>query len=209
MNALHWDFIQALCLCVRLVTLGQAMRFTGIHDLSNLRRFLKPLEAHGYVRQVVVMAKPVPEMREPLLISESGREECLGELVHEVLRKAKARWAGLSAVPTRCVIATQRGCGLFGVRKLPQLIKPLQASHDLGVSEVLTHYAEHGFEIHNWQSEDVAAFRLGQCIPDAFIVNDRNAPKKVIEIVGDDYDEVKLVTMHHECHRAGVPYELW
>ena len=42
MNTLHWDFVQALCLCVRLFTLGQAMRFTGIHDRANFRRFLAP-----------------------------------------------------------------------------------------------------------------------------------------------------------------------
>src|SRR5262249_1528923 len=139
----HWDLVEALALRVRLFSDEQAMRFLGLRDLSGYRHFLQPLEAAGYVERRTFWAKPVPEMREPLLsFDESSMRlltlfvDDLPNLFDRVLDSAHVRWANVSAVPTRCVIATNRGGHLFGCRHRGQLGKPLQASHDLAVSQV-------------------------------------------------------------------------
>ena len=221
MNTRAELILYVLCACVRLLARGQAMRLLGITDEANFRRFVADLVARGLVSQITVWAKPVPEMREPLLTSLDGVVpvdiSILGERADKVLRAAfsdvlkiaRARWAGVSALPTACLVATKRAGDLFGVRRTGHPTMPLQCSHDLTVAGVyLTKFAEL-VEGKCWVGEDypeIGGFQ--NMIPDAVIYS-QGRPEKVIEIVGEDYTHIKLAQLAHQCHARALPYELW
>lgn len=206
MNDTAEKLIDALTLRVRAVTIPQGMKLMNIRDPANYRRLLRPLVEADLVRVVTVLAKPVPELREPLLAS--------GGAVHpgafaEVLRRARERWAALPAVPTRCVVATRRGGNLFGIHRNGRPAKNLQCTHDLAVAGALLAALAGGCPIERWSGEDCAHFPLGEKVPDAIIVDAGGRPERVIEIVGADYDQERLASIRQHCQTRGVGYELW
>src|SRR4051812_6112802 len=93
--------IDALTLRVRAFTDPQGLRYLGINDAANWRRFLRPLIDADLVRAVRVHSKPVPEMREQLMAHEPGStsdaidEGVLRDELRKVLRLAWRRWAGV------------------------------------------------------------------------------------------------------------------
>src|SRR3954454_24985442 len=151
--------LYVLCVCVRLLTRSQAMRLTEFTDEANFKRFVRNLEARGLVSQITVWAKPVPEMREPLLASQS-HEALVAEDIRNVLSIARARWACVGAVPTVCLVATKRAGQLFGVRRSGQPTRVLQSTHDLAVSQTLLSILHQGTDLAAWHGEDFT----GHCL---------------------------------------------
>lgn len=202
------------------------MRLLGFTDEANIRRFVRDLVARGLVSQITVLAKPVPEMREPLLTRNpehllNGRpragdglsllsSERFGVSLQQVLYQARRRWAGLSAVNTTVVVATRKANHIHGVRSIGQLAKPLQASHDLAVSEVFLTVTAQNSKMQHWYGEDFTDKSPFQnLVPDALILNAQGKPQKLIEVVGADYDNLKLERVHQHCHARALSYELW
>ncbi len=218
--------LHALTVCVRAFTIPQAMRLLGIQDTANFRRFIRPLVAAELVEVVKILAKPVPEMREPLLTRNpehllNGRtragdglsllsSERFGVSLQQVLYQARRRWAGLSAVNTTVVVATRKANHIHGVRSIGQLAKPLQASHDLAVSEVFLTVTAQNSKMQHWYGEDFTDKSPFQnLVPDALILNAQGKPQNIIEVVGADYDNLKLERVHQHCHARALSYELW
>ena len=214
--------LHALSVCVRALTIPQAMRFLGIQDTANFRRFLSPLVAAELIEVMNVLAKPVPEMREPLFsVVQGSALEYLAVLqgphetqsiINRVLYLARRRWAGLSAVDTSVIVATRKAGQIYGVCRAKLLPKPLQATHDLAVSEVFISKHNHQpVEVEHWYGEDAADLRLGFKQVDAIIKPGtvEEIAGKVIECIGADYSHDKLLTIARECDRRGLSYEFW
>ncbi len=213
MNARAELLLYVLCVCVRVLTRGQAMRLLGISDEANFKRFVRDLVARGLVSQITVWAKPVPKMSEPLFRWSSNHT---GEFIdvtvfNDVIRRARARWAGVSAMPTACIVATRKAGILSGAKRTSALIKPLQATHDLAVTEVFTHLVEtKQIQILDWIGEDATDLRIGHKAVDALIIDrTEKSPRKAIECVGGDYSKDKLLTIHHELAERLLCHEYW
>ncbi len=214
-------FLHALCVCVRAFTLDQAMRYLRFGDTSNFGKFVRPLIERDLVRTCRAFAKPVPVLSKPLLVWSPGSgfiESAKGAVESSVrledgftecLRLARARWAGLSASSVCCYVATRRAGMLYGVHRTGSLRQPLQATHDLCVSEVFLVVEAHKREGEDWHGEDLSDYRLAGKVPDAVIRNPEGFTQKVIEVVGADYEEAKLIGIHNECNVRSVLYELW
>jgi hypothetical protein len=210
MNASAELLLYVLCVCVRLLSREQAMRLSGIRDRANYRRLIRGLRAAGLLDEVTVWAKPVPLMQEPIFAYDPATDSRNPDLA-KVLSRARLRWAGSSAAPVPCIIAGKRAERLYGVERSRSLSKPLQCSHDLALSECLNAKREAGrIEVEDWQGEDFTCFRLGDIKPDAVLVGDaEHEPRAVIEVVGADYREHRLIAIHRDCVRNGIPLEYW
>ncbi len=44
--------------------------------------------------------------------------------------------------------------------------------------------------------------------PDAFLIDNRGEPRRVIESAGA-YSQMQVESFHRHCQQAGLPYELW
>jgi hypothetical protein len=216
MNARVEKLLDGLTLRVRAFTDPQAMRYLGINDPANWRRFLRPLVDADLVRPVRILSKPVPEMREQLMAHEFGStSDAIGEAVlrdelRKVLRLARSRWAGVPAVATNCIVATRRCGQMFGVMRTGRLAQPLQATHDLATAGCFESGVMHGvFRAEHWHGEDHADPRIGVRRPDAIVIHPETGTKKVIEVVGAHYDEAKLLAIHQECQSLGLTYALY
>lgn len=206
-------FLYALTLAVRALSLDLGMRLTGIRDPSNFRKFIKPLIARGLVRTCRTFALPIPEMKEPLLSSEIfgvGRHEGetpSTEVLNQVLRRARARWAGLTASPVTCWVATRAAGKIYGVKRTGTLPNHLQISHDLCVSNLFVQMITKGLiQAEQWQGEDFGGCRCGDKFADAVLLAGGGKPSTVLEVVGAEYSLDKLVSITR--HSRGS-YELW
>lgn len=224
MNARSELLLYTLCACVRVLTLGHAMRLLRFGDRANFMRFVEPLVASDLVRSLRVFAKPVPEsMTRPLLAVAGGRVVggCAAGVGGETPSKAKAclgtvldlayrRWADLPATGVACYVATRRSGLLYGVRRTGSLPRPLQATHDTAVGAVFCHHIlDLAVPAEWWLGEDFEAGLDGRK-PDALLRDPAGAhPGKVIEVVGADYTAEKLLAIHRECEARGLAYELW
>lgn len=216
MTSRHELLLHVLCVCVRALTFDQAMRLLGIRDEANFRRFLKPLVAAGLVNVVRVLAKPVPEMSEPLFtwptVLHRSTDVTVEIAFGGVLYRAARRWADVSAALTTCIVATRKAGQLYGVKRSELPAKLLQATHDLAVAQALLVMRRiEPVHAEGWQGEDFNPFcRIGEKSADAAIMVGRApVPKKLIEIVGADYTHDKLLAIHRECNSRGLTYELW
>jgi hypothetical protein len=91
-----------------------------------------------------------------------------------------------------------------------RLPRPIQATHDLHVSAIyLRLLRQDPTEAAGWVSEHVfASLRKGKKLPDAEIQDRYGRTLKVIEF-GGSYPPERVKTVHEDCERRGVPYELW
>ena len=198
---------------VRALTVPQAMSHVGIEDVANWRRFLSPLIDRGLVRPVRALAKPVPELREPLFrwpADHAGEVED-ARFFSGVIRLARRRWSGFSASPVRVLIASKKAGMLCGTPRTGSLVRPLQATHDLTLAGVFTHLVKsEQIQTEDWVGEEAGDLRIGRKSVDALLIDQTTkGPRTAIECVGGDYSEDKLFAIHRECQARGLPYELW
>jgi len=118
-------------------------------------------------------------------------------------------------VPTLAYLATKKAAKLFGgfsggSKGDGVLRHPLQASHDSAVSACyLGLLKSNPATARRWVSEEKFELRnRGSKLFDAVIVDDSGAPERVLE-VGGEYGVRRLRTIHKECVRRGLRYELW
>ncbi len=206
-------FLYALTLAVRALSFEHGMKLTGIKDPSNFRKFVKPLIARDLVRTCRTFALPIPEMEQPLLSSETfgaGRHEGQTpstEVLNQVLRRARARWAGLTATPVTCFVATRTAGQIYGVKRTGTLPNHLQISHDLCVSTLFVHMVTEGLiQAEQWQGEDFGGCHCGDKVADAVLLAGGGKPSTVLEVVGAEYSLDKLLSITR--HSRGS-YEFW
>ncbi len=196
----------ALVLQVRLFSQRQlADHFWG-GSLANARRRMKWLAANGLVKRLMVQARILSSLTEPILTWKPGSPAPnFGAAAHS----CQQRWKGRPSQSCVVWIATDKAAKLLGGTRRGELKNPVQASHDLGVSSVWLRYRETDHAFANaWRGEDFLAHtRQGQKLPDAFIL-DQGQVTWVIEF-GGGYEAARVQDFHEDCSVRALPYQLW
>jgi len=201
------EFLQALCLKVRLF--GQRQIADGFFEgaLANARRRLKQLAANGLLTRMTVQARAVPALESPLASWRPGDSE---PEFGQVAYRCQSRWRQRPTRPCCVWIATEKAAQIYGGVRRGELKNPTQATHDLGVAAVwlrLRHVAPQWATA--WRGEDLMAqTRIGEKLPDAFIIDAQEQVAWVIEF-GGGYDAERVRAFHEDCAQRGLPYHLW
>ncbi|MBI1310103.1 hypothetical protein GC176_02260 [bacterium] len=123
-------------------------------------------------------------------------------------QRFRGRWDRQAVVVT-AIMATERAGRLFGSRSGHPL-REIERGHDLLLAEVYLLYRERLPELAAaWLGEDALPLaERGVKNPDAFLFDDSDRPRRVIESAGS-YSQKQVETFHRYCKTARLPYELW
>ena len=207
MSATFEDLLQTLALRVRLLSLDQVARGWCQGHHANAHRLLEPFIESGWITAVVLSARPVEPPSAPVCLwAPEEPPPALGTVAYVLQRRGQ----GVPLQPIPAVLATTRTGRLLGVHCRGHLKNPIQAGHDLGLSEVYLWYRQNRMEaIPHWRGEEViASERRGEKLPDAVLIDEQNRTRRVIEF-GGFYDRERLEAFHQDCHARGLPYEIW
>lgn len=201
------ELLQALCLKVRLFGQRQVADDFFEGALANARRRLKQLAANELLTRMTVLARAVPVLESPLA---SWRPGDSAPDFGQVAYRCQHRWRQRPTRPCSVWIATEKAAQLYGGVRRGDLKNPTQATHDLGVAAVwlrLRHVAPQWAAA--WRGEDLMAqTRIGEKLPDAFIVDAQEQVAWVIEF-GGGYDSERVRAFHEDCASRNLPYHLW
>jgi hypothetical protein len=201
------ELLLALAQRVRLFTLRQVALHWWAGEAPNARRRLKQLVQAGLIERIEVNARTLPELTQPLIVWRPAMDQLDFNAVSYQLQR---RWQSLPVRSCTAFIATSRTAAVYGGKNRGELKRPLQATHDLGVSEVWLQLRRTAVHWANaWCGEDLLAHtRRGEKCPDAFIVNDDRQVLCVIEF-GGQYQAERLREFHLDCAERGLPYQVW
>lgn len=201
------EILHALALKVRLFNQRQLAGHWWDGELANTRRRLKRLAQAGLLSRVIVPTRALPPLEGPLVHWQPGEP---APEMGQVAYRCQSRWRGRAVHPTTVWIASEKAAQLYGGSRRGDLHHPTQATHDLGVAAVwlrLKITAPAWAEA--WRGEDqLAHTRVGQKVPDAFLVDAENAVRCVIEF-GGAYDSERVEAFHADCAARELPYQLW
>ena len=201
------EIVLALVQKVRMLSQRQLARYWWAGDMSNVRKRMQRLADASWVSRCRVLARPTPELVEPLL--SWTRSEATPDF-GAVAYRTQQRWRHRPTRMCTVWIASEQSSRLYGGEHRGSLHNPLQATHDLGVAEVWLRLREVSpVWADAWRSEDqMAHTRRGEKIPDAFIVDERDQVVWVIEFAGA-YDAQRIRDFHDDCANRGLGYQLW
>lgn len=209
LTARDTEILRSLIWKVRLFTLAQ-LSTTWWTDSpsgrSEARRRCRRLVDQGLLEMTAVHARPLPSLTAPVCCWAPGEPTPDFGRVSYVLR---CRWAEAPRTVT-AYVATTRAANAFGGHGGP-LRHPLQATHDIGVSQVyLTYRATTPWLARAWVGEDVVprSQRRRVRVPDALIRDDSGRTSLAVEF-GGAYDAARVAGFHEDCLKTGVPYVLW
>ena len=105
--------------------------------------------------------------------------------------------------------ATVKAGRLFG-SLCGSMIRTIEQQHDLLLSQVFVLYHERLPQlVPFWVGEHaMPVAERGVKNPDAFLIDNRGEPRRVIESAGA-YSQEQVESFHRHCQQAGLPYELW
>jgi hypothetical protein len=195
--------LKTLCWKVRLLDEAQ-LAAVG----TNPRR-ARRLARIGFLESVTVLARPLPALDAPIISYPEDPDPHFGKASYRL----KERCSGAPR-PRRAYVATERAAGLVGGRGGP-LKHPLQAGHDLGLSQVYVNYtnADPGAAA-SWVGEDAfppslspRSRRRGLKVPDA--VTFGAGGRMRFEEFGGFYDADRLRQLGRWCVASGISYRLW
>lgn len=194
----------ALTQKVRLLSLDQIHRTwwpTATPDTA--RRRLEALST--LVTRMTLNAHPELTLAGPLFTWQPGRPTPpFGALSYRL----KKRW-NEAPHPTPVYIASPVAARYFGGFG-GKLRRPLQATHDLHVSQVyLRLLIQDPDQAALWVSEErFAPERRREKLPDAVLRDPSGRLLRVIEF-GGSYDAAHVARVHQDCVTRALPYELW
>lgn len=124
--------------------------------------------------------------------------------------KLQSRWKEPARV-CRCFVATTKAAKHFGGRASGRLKRELQASHDLGVTEMYLQMRHSRPEqARLWIGEDLLApYRKHEKLPDAVLADSPSATPSLVLEFGGAYNKDRVLAFHHDCESRSLPYELW
>lgn len=196
---------------VRFFTLDQLARGWWPSTASGrraARTTLAQLTALGYLAERCLPAHPEIPLDGPIHQWQPGVDTPdFGSLAYCL----QSRWTQslTTVVLYHATRKTAARFGGFGGR----LRFPLQATHDLHVSQIYLHFREYDTTAaQDWISEEVLSSTLrpkrGDKLPDAVLAGADGRMRLVIEF-GGAYDRKRVEKLHRYCDRQGVPYQLW
>ena len=199
--------VQALVQKVRLFSQRQIVDHWWNGELANSRRRLKRLADRNLLQRTFVTARPAPAFESPLITWRPGdAAPDFGKIAY----RCQARWRSRPARQSVVWQATKVASQAFGGTARGKLKHPMQATHELGVAAVWLRLQQVAPKwAAAWRSEDLLAHtRVGQKLPDAFIVDDAEQVIWVIEF-GGCYDAERVKAFHQDCESRNLPYQLW
>lgn len=186
--------LRCLSTQVRAFTPEQAARGWTRGDLRNLRALIRS----ELFETTTVIARKTPKLEGPLASWAPGKAEPnFNALAYYLLK----RWETAATKPTRVILASRKGRRLFGGK---EGFKRTQASHDLGVAEIVLWYkALHPEMFDQLRGEDIMRHtRRGQKLPDLFL------PDGVAEYASC-YSSDRVRAFHQDCEERRLRYALW
>lgn len=201
------EILTALVQKVRLFSLRQIAAHWWDGEVANARRRLKVLMGVDLLQRITVRARTLPPLQAPVAAWDPGRPAVdFGQIAHRL----QSRWVHRAVRTTTAFIATPRAARLLGGTARAELKASTQVTHDLGVAHVwlvLDRSAPERADA--WRGEDLMAHtRIGQKLPDAFLVDESGTPTAVIEF-GGSYDAARVRDFHEDCAARALPYEIW
>ena len=201
------EILHALSTKVRLLSLRQTTEHWFDGDVSNTRRRMRRLTEADFVKRMSVTAKPLPVLSGPVISWQPGdASPNFGKASYWF----RNRWTGRPVRQCSSFIATRHAAQMFGGRVAGDLKHPMQATHDLGVTQVWLQLDKAKPEwADDWVGEDLMAHtRRGEKLPDAFLVDGNGQVTRVIEF-GGAYDEQRVREFHLDCEDRRLSYQIW
>ena len=210
LTARDLEIVRTLSLKVRIFSLRQLAsswwKPTKVGQDNARRRLLAVCDA-GLLECTEVMARPLPAIEAPVVTWRPGEPEPdLGSASWLL----QSRWTEPPR-QTTVYLATKKGANRYGAPRRGELKHSLQATHDLGVSEVYLQLLRADPDAASeWVGEDTfASRRRGQKLPDAMLVPaSGEEPRMVIEF-GGAYARHRLESLHRDCQARDLPYQVW
>lgn len=202
------EILVSLSRKIRLLSLDQIADHWW-HDCGGpevaAKRSLKRLVKSGLLKPYRILARPLPPLEEPVVTWEPGEAR---PRPGAVSWKLQHRW---TAPPQYCPVylASRRAKHLFGGAGNSFLSRPIQATHDLGMSRVyLTFLKNRPADAKAWLGEDVQTAGNRSKNPDAQLFAPDGKVMRVIEF-GGYYAPKRVSSFHHHCVVRALPYEIW
>ena len=202
-----YDIVHTLAIRLRLMTISQAAAIWWPRQSTqrHARRRMRHLVHARLLQRYIINAHPLLEPKQPLVTWRPGeaRPDC-----REVSERARSRWNS-PAIPTEVYTASKQAANLFAADShgLPALD---HRDHDLLLADAYVAYrVQKPSEADRWIGEDFlpkAGFRIKD--PDAFLIDDKGRPARVIESAGR-YSTKQIASFHDHCKSLALSYELW
>lgn len=206
MNRDH-ELLQSLSQKVRLFSQRQVAEEFWDGALPNARRRLKQLAGNDLLSRITVHARSIPVLESPLA---SWRPGDSVPNFGQVAYRCQVRWRHRPVRSCTAWLATEKTAQHYGGVRRGELKNPVQATHDLGVAAVWLRLRQVAPQwAAAWRGEDLLAHtRIGEKLPDAFIVNHQEQVVWVIEF-GGGYDADRVKAFHEDCAQRDLPYQMW
>ncbi len=173
--------------------------------LNDVRESLSKLVAARLVRKEGWTVVPPQIGNTPLHTWKPGH---LKPDTWRLSQTCRSRWNRLQENLT-VFQGTELAGRLFGSRAGHET-RVIERRHDLLLGEVFILYRKRLPELaKRWVGENaVPMAEHGVKNPDAFLMDDENVPRRVIESAGS-YSQSQVETFHEYCRVSRLPYELW
>lgn len=173
------------------------------------RRRARRLVECDLLRELTVIARPLPPLREPVIDWRPWEPR------PNLARAARLLEVRLSEPPrpTLIYVATSKAAALTG-GKAPGLKHPLQATHDLGLMATFHAYKQRSPDLARaWVSEDCLPKPTRRNVrrPDAVVLAPSGEVALAIEFggAGGAYGRERLEATHEHFERLNLAYLLW
>lgn len=201
------EILRALVLFIRYIIQSQLRAHWFDNDAANARRRMKQLQEMGYVKRVELRARALPPLEQPLIKWQPGQDT---PNFSQAAYQCRSRWKLRPVKSCIAYLATESASHRYGGRMTGEVKKDMQATHDLGVTQMWLHLdINHPEWADAWRGEDLMApTRRGQKLPDGFIVDQSGKTICVMEF-GGSYDQQRIQEFHYDCAQRSLPYQLW
>lgn len=179
--------------------------FPGAAHPRAAERAVRRLEAAELLSRHVVLAAPVPVMREPVCVGGPGQPAPCPKLVSRMLQRRH----NADPVPTVVFAATAKACRVFGAPP-HEFIESTKVNHDLCLSEVYVLALRTRPDVaRRWAGETLFASLLkGEKLPDALILDDAGRPELIVE-GGGGYGPDHVAAFLASAAERKLKFELW
>jgi hypothetical protein len=201
------EILGGLATQARLLSLQQIAVNWWEGEVANARRRLKQLGDVQLIERIEVRVRSLPPLIEPVATWRPGATVPDFEAT---AYRLQSRWHSLAVRGCSAYIATERAARIYGGKNRGQLKHPLQATHDLALSQIWLQLRRTAPDwAKAWRGEDLLAHtRQGEKCPDAFIVNETEQVVCVVEF-GGQYNAERVREFHEDCATRGLPYQIW
>ena len=197
--------------CCRILTMrqiGVLFRGEGVSPdyLREVSRRVRKLVEKGFLDVVKVLARPPLPLRIPVITWSPGDHS---PSFTRAAHRLQSRWTE-PVLRLSCVLASERAINLLG-GSMKALRHPLQATHDLGVSQLYLRFRTVAPDLaRSWVGEDgldrTGRFRTRS--PDAALCAPDGHVFLALEF-GGAYPPARLQSFHEACVVWKTPYQVW